>query len=145
MHFRQHSPYLCEAFHIMASSPRPQPNTFTWGALLYAKLHRALLKAHQTPFAVLPWCFADPRNCREDIRFPDPFKPNPDYWGGERWDDRGREALEQRVGQVWSVHLHNQWEKAFPSGGWIERLLDNYAAQLNALEIFAKVQKGRRQ
>jgi len=21
------------------------------------------------------------------------------------------------------VHLHNQWEKAFPKGGWVERLL----------------------
>jgi hypothetical protein len=24
---------------------------------------------------------------------------------------------------VFAVHLHNQWEKNFPPGGWVERLL----------------------
>ena len=144
MHFRKHSPYLCEAFHIMASSPLPKPNTFTWGAHLYSKLHRRLLANHQRPFAVLPWCFADPRNCRNDIRFPDPFKPDPDYWGGRRWDGRGevgrsgKELLEEKVGYVWTIHLHNQWKKTFWKGGWVERLMDGYKAKVDAIERYAR-------
>ena len=38
----------------------------------------------------------------------------------------GREeggGLDQALGKVFSVHLHNQWEKGFPKGGWVERLL----------------------
>lgn len=32
-------------------------------------------------------------------------------------------GLDQTLGKVFSVHLHNQWNKAFPKGGWVERLL----------------------
>ncbi|WVR05604.1 hypothetical protein IAU60_002625 [Kwoniella sp. DSM 27419] len=138
MHFRQHSPYLCEAFHLMATSPFPKPNTFTWGSHLYAKLHRSLLAAHIKPFGVLPWCFADPRNCRRDNRFPDPFEDDPVEFAGKRWDDGGRQDLEERVGQVWSVHLHNQWGKRFPMDGWVERLLQGYRGQLEVLQRYAE-------
>lgn len=140
MHFRQHSPYLCEAFHIMATSPLPKPNTFTWGSHLYSKLHRRLLAAHQKPFAVLPWCFADPRNCRSDIRFPDPFLADPEYWAGRHWEGRhevgrsGRELLEEKIGYVWTLHLHNQWLKTFPKGGWLQRLLDGYWKRIDEME-----------
>ncbi|WVQ97024.1 hypothetical protein IAU59_004134 [Kwoniella sp. CBS 9459] len=139
MHFRQHSPYLCEAFHLMASSPFPKPNTFTWGSHLYSKLHRSLLAAHIKPFEVLPWCFADPRNCRTDNRFPDPFEQDPEVFAGKKWHhEGGREDLEERVGQVWTVHLHNQWAKSFPQDGWIGRLLEGYKGQLEVLERYAE-------
>jgi len=147
MHFRQHSPYLCEAFHIMATSPLPKPNTFTWGSHLYAKLHRRLLAGRQRPFTVLPWCFADPRNCRADIRFPDPFGPDPEYWGGRHWEGQGevgrsgKELLEEKVGYVWTVHLHNQWRKEFPKGGWVDRLLEGYRAQIGVMERYMKARK----
>jgi hypothetical protein len=139
MHFERHSPYLCEAFHIMASSPLPQPNTFSWGSFLYSKLHRRLLAAHIKPFAVLPWCFADPRNCRDDISFPDPFKPDPKYWEGRKWDGRGevgksgKELLDERIGQIWTIHLHNQWNKQFPKGGWMDQLFERYALRLDLI------------
>jgi hypothetical protein len=139
MHFERHSPYLCEAFHIMASSPLPQPNTFSWGSFLYSKLHRRLLASRMKPFAVLPWCFADPRNCRDDISFPDPFLPDPKYWEGRRWDGRGevgksgQELLEERIGQIWTIHLHNQWNKHFPQGGWMDQLFDRYAIRLELI------------
>lgn len=38
----------------------------------------------------------------------------------------GREeggGLDKALRKVFSVHLHNQWEKEFPRGGWVERLL----------------------
>ena len=149
MHFRKHSPYLCEAFHIMATSPLPQPNTFTWGSHLYAKLHRRLLSARQKPFSVLPWCFADPRNCRSDIRFPDPFSADPPLWAGRRWDGSGeigrsgRELLEEKVGYVWTVHLHNQWRKEFPKGGWVDRLLEGYKGQIDAMERYIRSRGGQ--
>lgn len=144
MHFRKHSPYVCEAFHIMKTSPLPKPNTFTWGSHLYAKLHRRLLAGHQKPFTVLPWCFADPRNCRSDIRFPDPFMPDPEYWSGRHWEGRGevgrsgREMLEEKVGHIWTIHLHNQWRKDIPKGGWVARLLDGYRNQIDQMERYVK-------
>ena len=32
-------------------------------------------------------------------------------------------GLDQVLHKVFGVHLHNLWEKAYPSGGWVERLL----------------------
>lgn len=124
MHFHKRSPYLCEAFHIMATSSPPHPGSTDWGALLYLKLWRRLLAAHIPPFKILPFCFSDARACRLDNRLPDPFEP--DRSSGTWTMGLGLEAggaLDQALGDVFSVHLHNQWEKAFPKGGWVERLL----------------------
>jgi hypothetical protein len=109
----------------MSTSPLPKPATFTWGSHLYAKLHRSLLASHQRPFSVLPWCFSDPRNCRADIRFPDPF-----------------EMLEEKVGFVWALHLHNQWLRSFAEGGWVERLLKGYERQVEEIERYARAYGG---
>lgn len=38
----------------------------------------------------------------------------------------GREdggGLDVVLHRVFAVHLHNQWEKAYPTGGWVDRLL----------------------
>jgi len=32
-------------------------------------------------------------------------------------------GLDQALQKVFSVHLHNQWEKPYPKDGWVERLL----------------------
>jgi len=59
-----------------------------------------------------------------DNRLPDPFAP--DHTSGKWTMGLGLEeggALDQVLHKVFSVHLHNQWERAFPSGGWVERLL----------------------
>ncbi|KAG8216696.1 glycosyltransferase family 32 protein [Butyriboletus roseoflavus] len=124
MHFHKHSPYLCEAFHVMATSSPPHPGSTDWGSLLYFKLWRRLLAAHIPPFKILPFCFSDARACRLDNRLPDPFEP--DRSSGTWTMGLGLEAggaLDQTLGKVFSMHLHNQWEKAFPKGGWVERLL----------------------
>ncbi|KAI0697492.1 glycosyltransferase family 32 protein [Cerioporus squamosus] len=124
MHFRKHSPYLCEAFHIMTHSPPPRKGTTDWGATLYLKLRRRLIAGGIPPFKVLPFCFSDARSCRLDNRLPDPFAPDP-YDG--RWTmGYSREeggGLDNALKKVFSVHLHNQWDKPFPKGGWVERLL----------------------
>ncbi|KAG6817108.1 hypothetical protein H0H87_012629 [Tephrocybe sp. NHM501043] len=124
MRFRRHSPYLCEAFHIIATSPPPRSHSTDWGSLLYLKLWRRLVAASIPPPKVLPFCLSDARSCRLDNRLPDPFKP--DHKSGKWTGGLGMEeggGLDEVLGKVFGVHLHNQWEKAFPAGGWVERLL----------------------
>ncbi|KAK7048006.1 glycosyltransferase family 32 protein [Favolaschia claudopus] len=126
MRFKRHSPYLCEAFHIMASTPAPRAGSTDWGALLYLRLWRALVAGGIPPFKVLPFCFSDARSCRLDNRLPDPFVP--DGAAGNRmgvWNGGMEEGgkLDGALGKIFGVHLHNQWEKAYPAGGWVERLL----------------------
>ncbi|EMD35618.1 hypothetical protein CERSUDRAFT_116343 [Gelatoporia subvermispora B] len=124
MRFHKHSPYLCEAFHIMVTSPPPRQGTTDWGATLYLKLWRRLVAASIPPFKVLPFCFTDGHSCRLDNRLPDPFTSDPTdgRWtmGLTREEDGG---LDRVLNKVFSVHLHNQWEKAFPPNGWVDRLL----------------------
>jgi hypothetical protein len=124
MHFNQHSPYLCEAFHFMATSSPPRTGSTDWGSLLYYKLWRRLVASAIPPFKVLPFCFSDGRSCRLDNRLPDPFAP--DNRRGKWTMGLGLEeggGLDSVLGKVFAVHLHNQWEKQFPPGGWVERLL----------------------
>ncbi|KAF9239820.1 glycosyltransferase family 32 protein [Melanogaster broomeanus] len=108
MHFHKHSPYLCEAFHIMATSKPPRSDSTDWGSLLYLKLWRRLLAAEIPPFKILPFCFSDGRQSGK-------------WTMGLGLEEGG--GLDQMLGKVFSVHLHNQWEKEFPKGGWVERLL----------------------
>ena len=124
MRFRKHSPYLCEAFHIMTKSRPPRSGSTDWGSILYLKLWRRLVAAGVPPFKILPFCFNDGRSCRIDNRIPDPFVP--DHKSGKWTMGLGLEiggGLDQVLRNVFAVHLHNQWEKEFPSGGWVERLL----------------------
>jgi len=120
----------------MATSTPPSPGSVDWGSLLYLKLYRRLLENGIPPFKVLPFCFTDGRSCRLDNRLPDPFEKDPK---GGRWPVRGPRiqnppnvkstdiggALDLTLQKVFSVHLHNQWDKTFPAGGWVERLLLN--------------------
>lgn len=133
MRFREHSPYLCEAFNIMVTSKPPRQGSTDWGALLYFKLWRRLTAESVPPFKVLPWCFTDARSCRLDNRLPDPFEADPadGHWtlGLGREEDGG---LDVALGKVFSLHLHNQWEKPYPAEGWVARLLlRRYDAKLS--------------
>jgi hypothetical protein len=76
------------------------------------------------PFSVLPFCFSDGRSCRLDNRLPDPFKADrrDGKWTGGLGVEEGG-GLDQVLQKVFGVHLHNQWDKAFPKGGWVDRLL----------------------
>jgi hypothetical protein len=108
----------------MSTSRPPRAGSTDWGSLLYLKLWRRLVASSIPPFKVLPFCFSDARSCRLDNRLPDPFEA--DKKDGTWTMGLGREeggGLDQALGKVFSVHLHNQWEKGFPKGGWVERLL----------------------
>ncbi|KAF9010046.1 glycosyltransferase family 32 protein [Cyathus striatus] len=124
MHFLPSSPYLCEAFYIMTNSPPPRSGSVDWGSTLYFKLWRSLVESSIPPFKILPYCFGDGRSCRLDNRLPDPFEPDNSkgLWTlGMGLEEGG--GLDQTLGKVFGVHLHNQWEKEYPKGGWVERLL----------------------
>ena len=42
-------------------------------------------------------------------------------------------GLDDALHKVFGVHLHNQWEKPYPAGGWVERLLlKRYNAKLGS-------------
>jgi len=126
MHFEKHSPYLCEAFHIMHTSAPPRSGSTDWGSILYFKLYRRLLASQIPPFKVLPFCFWEGRSCTLDNRIPDPFvsdgKARMGLWGDMEEGGTLDKALHAGV---FGVHLHNQWEKKFPKEGWVERLLLN--------------------
>lgn len=144
MRFRQHSPYLCEAFHIIATSPPPRTHSTDWGSLLYLKLWRRLVAHSIPPFKILPFCFSDGRSCRLDNRLPDPFAP--DNRAGEWTMGHGLEeggGLDDVLGKIFGVHLHNQWEKGFPIGGWVERLLlKRYEQKLSRNAGRAQLEEG---
>lgn len=126
MHFRKHSPYLCEAFHLMAHSTPPRSPSTDWGAILYLRLWRRLLSESIPPFKILPFCFSDPLACRLDNSVPDPFEPDrrDGKWTGRRGEglEEGG-ALDRALGKIVAVHLHNRWDRVFPKDGWVDRLL----------------------
>jgi hypothetical protein len=119
MHFYKHSPYLCEMLYMMATGPAPRQGTTDWGSLLYHQLFRRLLQAGVKPFTVLPYCFTDGRSCRLDNRLPDPFEKD-DGWVSS---PKGGQELENKLDSIFAIHLHNQWKRPFPKGGWINRLV----------------------
>lgn len=102
----------------MSRGPPPRTGTTDWGATLYLKLWRRLLEESLPPFKVLPFCFSDGRSCRLDNRLPDPFVSDPSHgkWTMDMRRDEGG-GLDRVLGKVFSIHLHNQWEKPFPKGG----------------------------
>ncbi len=124
MHFHQRSPYLCEAFHLMTTSTPPRPSSSDWGSILYLRLWRRLVAEGIPPFKILPFCFSDGHACRLDNRLPDPFEPDPSngHWTGGLTRAEGG-GLDRKLSNVFAVHLHNRWDKNFPPGGWVERLL----------------------
>ena len=122
MHFLQHSPYLCEAFHIMATSAPPRPRSTDWGAILYLKLYRRLIAHGIPPFRAIPWCFIDGSTCVSENNIPSPFH-EPKKFRKHGMDTSEGGELDQILHKMFAVHLHNQWTMGFPENGWVSRLL----------------------
>ena len=40
-----------------------------------------------------------------------------------RYDPISAAVLDKTLKDVFTVHLHNQWDKAFAKDGWVQRLL----------------------
>lgn len=123
MNFFKNSPYLCEFFHIMVSSPPPRKGSTDWGSTLYLKLWRRLIANEIPPFKILPFCFSEGRSCRLDNRLPDPFAPDKKTWASGLSLKEESNPLSKTLQKVFAIHLHNQWEKNFPENGWIDRYL----------------------
>lgn len=52
-------------------------------------------------------------------------------------------GLDEVLGKIFGVHLHNQWEKGFPIGGWVERLLlKRYEQKLSRNAGRAQLEEG---
>jgi len=64
-----------------------------------------------------------------DNRLPDPFDGDTGkearWWRAKQNGLQEGGELDSALGSVFAVHLHNQWEKTFPKGGWVDRLLLN--------------------
>lgn len=107
----------------MTTSPPPRSGSTDWGSLLYLKLWRRLIAGGIPPFKILPFCFSDARSCRMDNRLPDPFLKDGRTWAGGLGLQGPDSPLQKTLKKVFSVHLHNQWERVFPPDGWVERYL----------------------
>ncbi|KAG8216694.1 glycosyltransferase family 32 protein [Butyriboletus roseoflavus] len=105
MHFKQQSPYLCEAFHLMATSTPPRSPSTDWGAILYLRLWRRLLAESIPPFKILPSCFSDPIACRRDNSVPDPFTPDraDGHVGEWIWTGRRRRARPRAATDIYGA------------------------------------------
>jgi len=108
----------------MTTSTPPHLPSSDWGSILYLRLWRRLVAEGIPPFRISPFCFSDGHACRLDIRLPDPFELDP---SDGRWTEGLTRAegggLDRKLSNVFTVHLHNQWDKNFPTGGWVDRLL----------------------
>lgn len=109
----------------MATSSPPHAGSTDWGSLLYFKLWRRLVAGGIPPFKILPFCFSDGRSCRMDNRLPDPFVKDGRTWADGLGLQGEHSPLQNTLEKVFAVHLHNQWEKVYPPGGWVERYLLN--------------------
>ena len=73
---------------------------------------RHLITSSVPLLKILPFCFSDGQSCRLDNRLPDPFKLDnkKGLWTfGLGLEEGG--GLDQALGKVFGVHLHNQWER----------------------------------
>ncbi|KAI8977034.1 hypothetical protein BDF20DRAFT_821420 [Mycotypha africana] len=77
MHFRKHSPFLCEMLSIvqaqMSTKSSAEMHIPNYREYLYQLVFYRVLKHHLTPWAVLPWCFTNPSQCRKSNSLPSLF------------------------------------------------------------------------
>jgi hypothetical protein len=102
MHMYAKSPYLCEMISVAKDELTGAANGLkplrSLNIDLYARVYYRLLKHRLAPWAVLPWCYTDPSQCRPDNALPDAF-------------DRNAEFDNQKLDAVFTYHWHsNRWD-----------------------------------
>lgn len=106
MHFYAQSPYLCEL--ISAASEEKQ-----LGPQLYARVYYRLVRHRISPWAVLPWCFTEPTQCKKSNSLPSLF-------------DNSRNFDKERLSQVFTMRYYKKWNS---SQGSVFKYLDNLHKQ----------------
>ncbi|KAI9313908.1 hypothetical protein BX666DRAFT_1863931 [Dichotomocladium elegans] len=108
MYFRKHSPHLCELKHAAGAMRE-----------LYYRVYQRILRNGYEPWAVMPWCYVDPSQCRKPNRLQSPFDPSASF---------DRRMLES----VFAYHYHTLPSSSSRPTGAIYNYLDGkYAKALN--------------
>ncbi|EJC97711.1 uncharacterized protein FOMMEDRAFT_162734 [Fomitiporia mediterranea MF3/22] len=69
------------------------------------------------PTRIVPFCFTDGCSRRLDNRLPNSYPKDCTTWAGMcRLHERG--LLDQALGKIFLVHLHNQWHKSSREVDW---------------------------
>jgi hypothetical protein len=105
MHMFKKSPYLCEMISVAKDELTGTVNGLkplrSLNVDLYARVYYRLLKHRLAPWAVLPWCYTDPSQCKSYNSLPDAF-------------DRGAEFDKKKLNAVFTYHWHNNRWNANP-------------------------------
>lgn len=101
MHMYAKSPYLCEMISVAKEELTGTMNRLkplrSFNMDLYARVYYRLLKHRLAPWAVLPWCYTDPSQCKPGNSLPDAF-------------DR-IEFDQQKLNAVFAYHWHqSRWD-----------------------------------
>lgn len=119
MYFRAQSPYLCEMISAALddltkkSELDPLPSL---GPHLYSRVYHRLLLHRIAPWAVLPWCFTDPTQCKKSNSLPSLF-------------DNNRNFDKERLANVFTIRYNKKWSA---SQGSMFKYLDNQHQQLTS-------------
>lgn len=106
LHFRQNSPYMCELIQAAAAAEEDL-------ATLYYGIYRRILHNGFKPWAILPWCFTDPSQCKKANSIQSPFSHSQSQFHQD-WLDG-----------IFAYHWHDKWPTE-PSGTIFDYLSDQY-------------------
>ncbi|KAI7905027.1 uncharacterized protein BX663DRAFT_417204, partial [Cokeromyces recurvatus] len=73
MYFHAQSPYLCEMMSVASDMLKGVIQLTSLRDHLYARVYYRVLRHRIAPWAVLPWCFTDPTQCRRSNSLPSLF------------------------------------------------------------------------
>ncbi|KAL9539865.1 hypothetical protein MBANPS3_010016 [Mucor bainieri] len=115
MHFFAGSPYICEMLSVASDELNGAVNGLkplkSLGSDLYARVFHRVLKARITPWAVLPWCFTDPSQCKTSNALPSAF-------------DHVKSFNVDHVNRIFAYHWHEKWKSS--PGSIFKYLVDQH-------------------
>ncbi|KAI9480771.1 MAG: hypothetical protein EXX96DRAFT_482014 [Benjaminiella poitrasii] len=103
MHFRPQSPYVCEMLSVASDELKGVANNLkplkSLREHLYARVYYRVLGHRITPWAVLPWCFTDPSQCKKSNSLPSLFKNDKHF-------------NKNKLASVFAFHWHKKWNSS---------------------------------